>query len=384
MTISYDILATVTLLHDYYADKRCADFTLVPSAETAAALKGLSILTRTIGNTLILLVQVADDESTYLDLPNDLKLRFYLELENPGFMNYTHIDFQNKTLFYLSNRYHNKTEDLLYLNQPLPAFSNGTAYEIGDLILAGGEVYEAIKPVAAGSHAVTDAAFWYHRQGRSYVHTEDRLPLCDGVFQTAVAAATSFDIKVFAQNAATSDFDVLVREKVQSFEAPVTELTIDLTDLTPGKYRLVVNGTERFLYVDTAAAYARVFGVVELSNLFPPADDFGWRDATGKSKKLNYNIRFANRLAIWKYITSTNVTLIENTAVPGQFEAIASAQFVSTAPLPMQQTAIKTLQAKKGTTLLASRLANPPPDRIATYTDTDHNTWYCAEMYLNL
>lgn len=46
MTTAYSILATVTLQHDYYANGRCADFDIVPSAETASALSGAGMLTK--------------------------------------------------------------------------------------------------------------------------------------------------------------------------------------------------------------------------------------------------------------------------------------------------------------------------------------------------
>ena len=56
---------------------------------------------------------------------------------------------------------------------------------------------------------------------------------------------------------------------------------------------------------------------------------------------------------------------------------------MSVAPLPLRQLPVKTLQVMNGGTVLASRLANPPPERIARFTDALGNTYYCAEMYLN-
>jgi hypothetical protein len=49
----------------------------------------------------------------------------------------------------------------------------------------------------------------------------------------------------------------------------------------------------------------------------------------------------------------------------------------------LKQQPIKTLQVMNGGTVLASRLANPPPERISTYIDGDGNKYFCAEMYLN-
>jgi hypothetical protein len=50
--------------------------------------------------------------------------------------------------------------------------------------------------------------------------------------------------------------------------------------------------------------------------------------------------------------------------------------------MPLRQQPLKTIQLMKGATILASKLANPPPDRISTVEDGG-NTYFCAEMYLN-
>jgi len=384
MKVTYAILATVSLQHDYYADGRCPDFEITPSAVTAGMLKGLGILTKTVGNTLILLIKVKDDGSTFLQLPQDVKLTFYLQLVLTNFVNYTNLPFQSNAVFYLTNLYQNEQAGTLFLNRPVPAFSNATAYAIGSLAAAGGKIYESVKPVAPGDPAPGDAAFWYLRSGAQYVNDGDGLLLSDGNLKINTAPAKAFDISVFSLNAASADYGVPAWSQRQSFPQDVAVITVNL-DLPPAKYRVVVNGTDHFVYVDKAATYARVSGILELYNPFPATDDFGWLDAAGVPKGTDYVIRFANRLAIWKYITrTTNVTTIENTAAPGTFAATPNPrQFVSLMPLPLQQTPLKTIQVKHNATVLGSRLANPPPERIATYTDPDGNTYYCAEMYVN-
>lgn len=386
MTTTYAILATVTLQHDYYADGRCNDFELVPSTETAAAMKGLFILTKTVGNTLLLLVKVNDEGATYVTLPADLKLSFYVELDNTNFVNYTNVPYGGSgSIFYFSNLYKTKVGSSLYLNKRVLNYSGATAYAIGDMVLSGGNVFEAIKPVSAGSHATSDSDYWFQRASEQYVHSGDALQLSDGVLRITTAPATVFDISVFGLNDATTNYDVLIRTQKQIFTQNVSTITLNLQDLPPAQYKVAVNGVTQFVYIDKTASYARVFGILELYNRFPAADDFGLLDADGAPKGLDHVIRFPNRLAIWKYITrTTTVTAIENTATPGAFTAAAlPKQFVSVAPLPLKQQPIKTLQVKSGATVLASRLANPPPDRIATYTDGDGNKYFCAEMYLN-
>jgi hypothetical protein len=386
MTTTYAILATVTLQHDYYADGRSNDFEIIPSAATAAALKGAAILTRTIGNVLVLLVKVDEDGATYIDLPSDLKLTFYMRLSSPAFINITNIPYEPGSVFYFTNLHRTEVGGTRYLNRRVPAFSNATAYAIGDMAEDGGSIFEAIKPVSPGSHATGETSFWFPRTGEQYVHGEDLLQLTDGQLRVSTAAASVFDIAVFGLNPLTLMYDIPAGpSQQQRFPQNQEAIIIPLPGLGPGKYRVAVNGQDHFVYIDAAASYARIFGIIELHNLFSAADDFGLLDAANHPKELDHIIRFANRLAIWKYITrTTQVTGIEVTAVPNAFvPGLQPKEFLSAAPMPLRQQPLKTLQLMKGATVLASRLANPPPDRISTCEDGSGNTYFCAEMYLN-
>lgn len=394
MTSAYAILATVTLQHDYFADGRCPDFDIVPSPETAAAMKGLSILTKTIGNTLIILQEVKPahagepDKVPFRALPQDLKLCFYLELIQTDFINYTNLTQSNDSVYYFTNLYQTAADATRYLNQPLPVYSAAAAYEIGDMIQAGAAVYEAIKPIQPGAHAPADpdhAAYWYERSGKQYAHAGDALMLTDGVLNLDVAAAKTFEIKIFALNTTTLDFDILRFQEKQVFTDDVKSVAVHLQSLPPDKYLVQVNGVTRYVYLDQNAAYRHVFGMAVLYHHFPAAHDFRLTDAEGNLKGLDHVIRFPNRLAIWKYIArTTNVTAVENTAVPGAFTAGGQPkEFVSRTPLPLKQQPVKTLQVLHNATVLGSRLANPAPDRMGRYKDSDGHVYFCAEMYLN-
>lgn len=387
MTSAYSILATVTLQHDYYADGRSNDFEIVPSAHTVAALKGAGILTRAIGNVLVLLVKVSEEDGpVYVDLPADLKMTFYLQLANPAFINFTNVPYQAGPVFYFTNLHNIKVGSTLYLNRRVPSFSNSTAYAIGDMVSSGANVFEAIKPMAPGSHATGDIAFWHQRAADQYVHGGDLLPLTDGLLYLHATAAKVFDISILGLNPDTLAYDVPGgAAQRQEFSQDMEDIVVNLQGITPGKYKVVVNGQEQFVYVDTEAKYARVFGIIELYNLFEPADDFGLLDVDKKPKSLDHVIRFANRLALWKYITrTTQVTAIEMTSVPNAFVAGPQPkQFLSAVPMPLRQQPLKTLQLKKGDTVLVSKVANPPPERISTCDDGSGNIYYCAEMYLN-
>lgn len=384
MTTTYAILATISLRHDYYADERCPDFQVRPSDATQATLRGLNILWRMLGDTLVLLVKVDEFGKVYQSLPQDLNLSFYLEIVNTDFLNYSNAPAANGSICYVTNFFRNKVGSTRFLNSLVPAFSLAKPYAIGDMVSDGGNIFEAIRPVNAGSHATSDADFWQLRLSKQYVHGGDLLLLTDGSLRLAVPPGKSFSIDVFGLNVQTGLFDVALDASTQSFPDIVTEIVVNLEQLPPAKYRVRVNGVDHFLYVDKNASYARVYGIAELFNCFASADNFGWLNTDSTPKGLDYELRFANRLAIWKYIArTTNVTAVENTAEVNAFEAgDEPKQFVSRKPLFLQEQPIKTLRVMSGATVLANRLANPPPDRIATCIEGG-NKYFCAEMYLN-
>lgn len=384
MTSSYSILATVTILHDYYADGRSMDFEIQATPATTAALKGAGILWRQLGNALVLLVKVEDDESTYIDLPPDLVLSFYLKLNSSNFLNITNLPLPGDSLLYFTNAIKTKIGGALYLNQPLPTFSGGASYAIGDLVRDGSTAYEAMKPMTPGSHGTGEPDFWFARSADQYVNPLDMLSKAVGFLNLPITAAKVVNISIFGLNPATQLYRLPVRTEQQIFLQNRENVTVGLNDLKPGKYRITANSTEKFVYVDPGAKRG-IIGVIELFNLFPPPDDFGWTDASGIPKGSDYIIRFPNRLAIWKYITrTTQVTSVEVISVPNAFVAGPQPkQFLSVLPMPLRETPLKTLQLMKGATILASKLANPPPSRISTVLDGGGNQYFCAEMYLN-
>ena len=390
MTTTYTILASITLQHDYYVDGRCMDFDIVPTPATAKVLSGLGILSKMVENSLILLIKLNDSGEVRVVPPVDLKLGFYLQLNNTSFSNFTNAPYASDSFLYFSNLTTTQVDGTLYLNQSVADYTNTSSYQIADMVRDPlGDVYEAIKPSSAGAHDTGDPEFWSKRSARQYVNPLDEILLSDGNLPLPVTPAKNFAISVFSLNPFTLIYDIpLDGIAPLQFQQAMDSIVVNLQDIPNGRYRLVVNGEERFIYKDQMASYSRAYGVIEIFNVFSAANTFGLLDAANKPKGLDLVIRFANRLAIWKYITriSSVVTGIEIPAVPNAFNLVPGSspqQFVSAAPMLMREQALKTVQLMKDATILASKLANPPPDRISRFTDTDGNSYYCAEMYLN-
>lgn len=386
MNATYAILTTIALEHDFYTDGRCPDFDIRPTAETMKVLKGAHILAKMLGNNLVLLVKVDETGAAFIALPADLKLSFYLELNNPSFLNFTNVPFLPTSILYCSNLEETKVGTTLYLNNAIPNYSSALPYSIGDLVRNGAvDVFEAIKPMNAGTHATTDADFWSKRSNNQYVHKGDLLDLSDGIISLETVPAKVFSINVFAFNENTKAFDESVFNEEQRFNVAQNSVNINLLSLPPAKYKVAVNGTEHFYYIDREASYGRVFGLIELYNVFGNSSDFSLMDAAQKPRDIEMVIRFANRLTKWKYLLrGTEATGIEIPSSPNAF--IVGTQpniFISQKPIALQQEVLKTIQLVKGTSILLTKLPNPQTDRLSTVLDADNNKYFCSEIYLN-
>ncbi len=385
MTSTYAILATVELLHEYYTDSRSPDFSLGPDAATDAVLRGSGILSRTLGNALVLLAKV--DESGVMDrpLPKSAALRFELNLEQPRMLNYTNLELPEGYCYLFGNRFLTGLGEEKHLNRPVPAYSTTADYPIAALVSRAGTVYEAILPVSRNDHAPGDTDYWDPRSAGQYVHRGDLVRRSDGRLQLSPSPARSFDIEVFAFNPATGATDIPAgTAQHQSFESPVSALGMDLTNLPTGLYRIRVNGEDFEYWLDREGSQARSLGVVELWNDQDPAGGFSLVDSAGRPAGTRFILRFANRLAVWKYRLRTDTAT--DVSIPGQPGAFvpggAPREFISARPLPLRQQAVRNIQLMRGADILATRLANPPPERISMHTSAG-NSWYCAEMMLN-
>ena len=110
-SINYNLLFSIELLHNYFANGRCNDFTITPSAQTSALLQGYKIVAKQNGNQLY--AGIATDGSGNVSIvPADgTRFTFYLQLNNPLFWNYTNLRslFPQNSVYYFTNRIDNKS-----------------------------------------------------------------------------------------------------------------------------------------------------------------------------------------------------------------------------------------------------------------------------------
>ncbi|MEO6830826.1 MAG: hypothetical protein ABI169_01400, partial [Chitinophagaceae bacterium] len=230
-----------------------------------------------------------------------------------------------------------------------------------------------------------DADFWKKRVNNQYLHSGDLLDLNDGLLALQTAPGKLFNIEVFGFNEVSKAFDFSIVQNQQRFTDNQESINIELQNLPPAKYKVVVNGQEYYCYSDRDASYSRVFGIIELFNVFTAPSDFSLLDGARKPRGIEMVIRFANRLTKWKYILRSSLaTGIEIPTLPGAFiDGATDNVFISKNPMALQQQVLKTIQLMNGPAILLSKLPNPQPDRVSTDLDGDGNKYYCSEIYLN-
>ena len=318
MTTTFKILFSVEVLHDFYRESICSDFRFIPDDDTSALLAGCNAMYKTVGNKLIVLIK-SDEAGKPFILPKASdRFTFYMELMQPVFMTVTGVDLDalSQKRFYFTNLHQNLVtvspgNDILYLSEEINGYDPAAPYHTGDFALHNNTIFECIKQSAGGNAPGGNSSFWMSRDKSRYASAKDLLQFVPRQFAFPVFPKKStVQVKVFQLNLTNNLYDELVIDELQHFENDVESVSVNLTTVKEGKYRVLINGKEFSAYVSNDAVYKNMFAVIDLYNHLPNGNAFSFFDATGKLKDdfiggrnvwLNYTIRFANRLAFWKY-----------------------------------------------------------------------------------
>lgn len=406
MNTSFKILFMLEVLHDFYKGGACTDFKFIPTETTKQLLANYKALYKTVGNKLIVLLKVDENGKPFIQPKAEDKFCFYMELMNPLFMTISGMDSQSLSgrRFYFANLHQNKVNDgagndVLYLSKTIQPYQPAPFYNPGDFVKHNDVVYECIKLSPGGNTPGANSVFWISREKSQYAASTDLVQFITkhSVFPLAPDAASA-QINIFKLNLANNLFDEQVMRQTIQFESAVKEVPVDLSILPEAKYRILINGKEFFVYSSNDAVYSNMFAVVELFNHLPNGNDFAFflgnpddgklKDrldvATGKNIMLTYTIRFANRLAFWKYVTpKKGVQSID--ALPDHvFDANTNPAdfFISKVPIALKE---KPYEFKLNLFRQVSReppLA-PNPDIHASGMLTKTGQGYYCNIYLN-
>jgi hypothetical protein len=326
MAIEYKILLKIELLSDYFTDEKSRHLQIVPTAACARLLQSQNILYRQLSNKFILMAKVDSSGKPFTAIDPAAIFRFYLKIEDYPFLQYTSLPFDpaSDRRYYFSNLNNNVANGKKYISGPFDVVYNNTlTYNPGDRVLnnlADKEMFEAVRKSSnANQHALNENQFWFKRTTaatpKQYVNATDLLTMTGRAFNFRIAApATTAGVSVFGFNTTTNAFDLPAQPPVSlKFEEGVQDIPVDLSKLPSARYKVVVsyNGTDesRIVYSDEMVFENGVLGIIDIHNSLPAASGYAFLDNTGKIKEspeVMYTLRFASRIAFWRYVARTD------------------------------------------------------------------------------
>ena len=223
------------------------------------------------------------------------KFLFYLSLNQPLFTTVTNLDidrFRMDQRYYFSNLYQNRSGDSLNLSRQIAEYEGiATTYNPGDLVNdGGGTIYECIQRTAGGNDT-GEPDYWFKRGTEQYVSSADMINCIarNNRFQ-ATTAATRFTIQVFGLDTATSTYTlpIPVTKNTVLSDVATKAAPVDLSELSPGRYKVQINTDVFDVFVDDTVIYQNLFGVIEIFNHLPATSDFALLDNNGKVKDQHY------------------------------------------------------------------------------------------------
>ncbi len=393
--IKYNFLFSVELLHQYFRNQSCADFTMIPSDMTRRTLAGHKMIAKQFGNRLCTGVELDKSGNLPVVPEEGLNFTFFLELNNPLFLNYTNLPVNrtNGMLYYYSNR-NNNTFGGRDLTENLNSYNSAFTYKPGSIAVApSGDVYQAWRTCKAVDPLADSSSDYWIKVGNSpYVSENDAVRWLPSIFQyTFSSPQSSVTILVKGYKSGTRKFTEIVLSKTIIFPSPANSFNLDFTALSPGKYILKIgDGNEVPFYLNDELYGKNVFGVVDLYCESSLPTEYKMLNLSNHLLSPVYRIRFLNRALLWKYILQYNSGgTLEDTDkvyeyVTDPFETPTT--LVSKIPIPLSEVPIKTLTLKiDGNDYKA--IPNASPDHLSIYKfhpkQPDEESLTCFEINLN-
>lgn len=378
-------LFTLELLHKYFADGVSNDFTITPSKQSQQVLNGNKIIAKQYGSKLFAGVQIDLLTGKPTPVPaNGMQLTFFLQLNNVFFFNYTNLPspWPSGKLYYFTNRNSNVQNGKNFLSQFI-VYDNAKTYKPGDLATDGaGMVYQSIRTSNGITPSLANDDFWVQVDANQYMSEADALqwmPTFSTYNFTSLQPSATVD--VWGYNAALHDYSTSLISTTIPFGKPAISFTLDLRSLSPGKYKLRINGVDQWIYINDELSISQTFAVVEIFNESSIAAQYKLLDGTNALLSPLYTVNFLNRYTIWKYILASgaNGDITDNASVY-QFTPPSAGTVYSLVPMPLSE---KALDIALSLNLhVYSPLPCATPQRLVHYKPAA-DTYNCSEIFLN-
>lgn len=390
--INFGPLFTVEILHNFYADQVCPDFSIVTSARTQRVLSGHKALARPYKNKLYAGLQSDAPPpaplKSFIPIEEGMQATFFMNLNNPLFVNYTNLPFVANLgqIYYFTNRNNNQVNGKNFLSSKMPAYDNTMPYEPGDLVVFGGLVYSAIlSNDMAHQFDPTHADHWMPVDNNQYPITNDVLPLFPSVSTwTFATPQTSAVISVLGYDDTNFTYTKSVLSKTITFASAYNSFMLNISALDPGKYSLTINGVQQWVYINDELSAGGAFAVIDIYNDPAPVS---CRLVDGSQLLMSpvYSLLFLNKATIWKYVlTSKAPGTIIDTASKYKFNNTANtttaSTFVSLTPIPLSDQLLDLTLSVNGNTY--NPIACADPGRLTNITQSG-DIYSCSEIFLN-
>jgi hypothetical protein len=388
----FGILFIIELLHKFFTDQLCRDFVITPSALTTQALNGHKIIVKQYDNQLYAGI-IMDSTGKPFTIPDEgMQMTFFLQLKAPLFFNYTNLPFTYTSgkIYHFTNRNNNSSNGKNFLSLSTP-YNNTTTYKPGDLATnASGTIFEAIRTstgitppadgVLSNAWIQVDPATSRNRY-MSEADAVQWLPSRSTYHFTA--DQSSANIQVWGYDLTARDYTRSLLTQTINFTHPSRSFTLDLTGLSPGRYKMNINGTEGGIYINDELIGTDAFAVIEIfqESSLPAANQL--LDGSNNLKSPLYSLYFLNRSTIWKYVYAKGIiTGLTDNASIYQFAigSPPSGVVFSVKPIPLNEKALS-LKLSIGTQNY-SPIECASPQRLSS-TIQNGDAYCCSEIFLN-
>lgn len=409
MSVQFQSLFTIQLLHDYYNkhEDKCADFDIVPASDCALLLKNMKVLYKNYNNKLLTVVNANQETNEtpppafrfkpFLDFNKELVFRWYLVLKNPHFSNFTAIALRQaeKKRLYFSNLSNNIVGGTLSLSNPISPFAIGKIYSPGNLVKGPDDnFYEAIRisDGTAQSNDITNTDYWQKTAiNNPYVNDNDVVLIAGSSYNYKLQTpASNVNIKIFSLNKTDDNlpYDNLMETVVKTFSQIQESVTIDLSKRSRGKYKVVVNSeADTWIYVDENAVKQNIYGIIEIHHFEKVPAGFQLL-SSGSYLKIPepvFSIWFKNRSVTWKYISQNgDIGVTDGAAIPKIFLPGSAVMVKSKEPISLTETPLATLTATKTATgKQIKNLKNPEVEKLVFEQD-GATGFFSSNMFIKI
>ncbi|NEQ53454.1 MAG: hypothetical protein F6K11_25515, partial [Leptolyngbya sp. SIO3F4] len=169
MKILYKKALTLEFWHDFYLGQPSSlplelprdytianSLTLLPSQDSARILRNLRWVFRPQvagANLFVDVTETALDDQfqSVVSVDKPYRLSFWLKVNDRYFSNYTNLSLADSRhqIYYFSNQWNNQQNGTVFLSRPLPTYTAGEPYPLGQLVSHDENTLEALSPLEA-------------------------------------------------------------------------------------------------------------------------------------------------------------------------------------------------------------------------------------------